>query len=119
MPIARTDVTNLLGNERSRVRAAWPLVQSTAEAVRERRPWISAHVWSPALLLGEAAGARREGGRARGARVVGRRTRGNAGVVDCTRRIERRGRGCTRANVEGGEVRRVRATVRYWRVCTV
>ena len=62
MPIARTDVTNLLGNERSRGRAASPLVQSTTEAVRERRPWISAHVWSPALLLGEA-GARREGGR--------------------------------------------------------
>ena len=34
-------MTNLLGNERSRGRAASPLVQSTAEAVRERRPWIS------------------------------------------------------------------------------
>ena len=57
-------MTNLLGNERSRGRAAWPLVQSTAarcvsdgrgyRIYRLRGCGVSAHVWSPALLLDEA-----------------------------------------------------------------
>ena len=55
-PISRTDVTNLPGNERSRERAASPLVQSTAEAVRERRLWIS----NPLVLRSQDAAAELE-----------------------------------------------------------
>ena len=50
-------MTNLLGNERSRGRAASPLVQSTAEAVRERRPWISSPLVLRMLQLSSSSAA--------------------------------------------------------------